>query len=127
MFMTLLTALAVQWTGNQQIVFIAAGVMHPLSLLIFYLWLNGKFDQVDISTGVRMGEVHRPLVISGAIVTVLGAALITLITNNWALCVEAATLSGAVTAVTAAAGVALIGLTLVYAGLPKKRFATTVA
>src|SRR6185369_3001103 len=43
MFMTLLAALAVQWTGNQQIVFIIAGVMHPLSLLIFWLWLKGRF------------------------------------------------------------------------------------
>jgi MFS transporter, ACS family, hexuronate transporter len=119
MFMTLLTALAVQWTGNQQIVFIAAGIMHPLSLLIFVLWLRGRFDHVDISLAVNMAQLHRPLVMSGAVVTVLGAALITLIANNWELCVQAATLSGAVTAATAAGGVALIGLTLIYAGLPK--------
>ena len=36
MFMTLLAALAIQWTGNQQIVFIAMGLMHPIALLIFW-------------------------------------------------------------------------------------------
>ena len=32
MFMTLFAGLAVQWTGNQQIVFVWAGGMHLLAL-----------------------------------------------------------------------------------------------
>jgi MFS transporter, ACS family, hexuronate transporter len=119
MFMTLLAALAVQWTGNQKIVFIFAGLMHPLSLLIFWLWLKGRFEYVDI-TLAQDPRAHQPLIISGSAITVLGGMLIALIANNWELCVAAATLSGAATAATAACGVALIGLTLVYAGLPKK-------
>lgn len=119
MFMTLLTALAVQWTGNQQIVFIAAGVMHPLSLLIFWLWLRGRFDQVDLAQGTDLSRTHKPLLFAGGIILALGIALVLLIVNNWELCVAAATYSGAVSAVTAAAGVGLIGLTLGYAGLPK--------
>ena len=121
MFMTLLAALAVQWTGNQQIVFIVAGLMHPISLAIFYMWLRGRFDQVDISRGADLSKAHRPLVISGLSVTVLGIAFIALIVDNWDVCVAAATLSGAATAVTAAIGVALIGLALIYAGSPQKR------
>jgi ACS family hexuronate transporter-like MFS transporter len=120
MFMTLLAALAVQWTGNQQTVFIVAGLMHPLSLLIFWLWLHGRFEQVDLRQAKDLTQAHQTLIVAGAIVTVVGVALVALIVLNWALCVAAATLSGAATAVTAAGGVCLIGLTLVYAGLPKQ-------
>jgi ACS family hexuronate transporter-like MFS transporter len=120
MFMTLLAALAVQWTGNQQIVFVVAGIMHPLSLLIFWLWLGGRFDQVDLAAVQTLAKAHRTLVVSGAVIGVLGIALIGLIAANWEVCVAAATLSGAATAATAAVGVALIGVTLIYAGLPKQ-------
>lgn len=121
MFMTLLAALAVQWTGNQQIVFIVAGLMHPLSLLIYWVWLKGRFEQVDLAAARDMSRSHAPLIVSGAVIVLIGAALIALIAANWNVCVAAATLSGAATAVTAAGGVALIGLTLVYAGLPQRR------
>jgi ACS family hexuronate transporter-like MFS transporter len=120
MFMTLLTALAVQWTGNQQIVFIAAGLMHPLSLLIFWLWLKGRFDQVDVVEAQDLSKSHGTLVASGSVIAIIGVGLVGVIIANWQLCVKAATLSGAATAVTAAVGVGLIGLTLIYAGLPKK-------
>ena len=120
MFMTLLAALAVQWTGNQQIVFIIAGVMHPLSLLIFWLWLKGRFDQVDVSQAQDLATANRTLIMSGTIIALLGAALIALITLNWQTCVAAATLSGAATAATAAGGVVLVGLMLTYAGLPQR-------
>ncbi|HKE94920.1 MAG TPA: MFS transporter [Povalibacter sp.] len=121
MFMTLLTALAVQWTGTQKIVFVCAGLMHPISLLIFYVWLKGRFDLVDITQGVDLSKAHRPLLAAGAAVGLLGVLFIVLISMNWQLCVTAATLSGAVTAVTAAAGVVLIGLALLYAGMPGKQ------
>ncbi len=125
MFMTLLAALAVQWTGDQHIVFIIAGLMHPLSLLIFWLWLKGRFDQVDLAEAEDMSRSHSTLLASGAVITLLGIALIALIVANWDVCVAAATLSGAVTAATAAGGVGLIGLMLIYAGLPKRGVAGT--
>jgi ACS family hexuronate transporter-like MFS transporter len=121
MFITLLAALAVQWTGNQQIVFIFAGLMHPLSLLIFWLVLKGRFEQVDLAAARDLSRVHPPLIVAGLIVTAVGLALVGLIVANWHVCVAAATLSGAATAATAAGGVAVLGLTLVYAGLPHKR------
>jgi MFS transporter, ACS family, hexuronate transporter len=119
MFMTLLAALAVQWTGTQQIVFVVAGLMHPLALLLYWIWLRGRFEQVEISPAAEHLKAHGPLILAGAAVAALGGAFIALIGANWRLCVEAATLSGAATAMTAAAGVSLIGLTLAYAGLPK--------
>lgn len=126
MFMTLLTALAVQWTGNQQIVFVCAGLMHPISLLIFYVWLKGRFDLVDITKGADMSKSHGALIGSGIAVGLLGALFIALIAVNWAACVAAATLSGAATAATAAGGVVLIGLALIYAGLPQRQAAQSI-
>src|SRR5690606_26937678 len=95
--------------------------MHPLSLLIYWVWLKGRFEQVDLAAARDMSRSHAPLIVSGAVIVLIGAALIALIAANWNVCVAAATLSGAATAVTAAGGVALIGLTLVYAGLPQRR------
>jgi ACS family hexuronate transporter-like MFS transporter len=121
MFMTLLAALAVQWTGNQQVVFIIAGIMHPLSLVIFLVWLRGRFDQVDMSQQHDLSSAQSSLITAGGIIGLLGVVFMVLIGINWDVCVEAATLSGAATAMTAAAGVLLVGLALVYAGLPHKR------
>ena len=53
MFMTLLAGLAVQWTGNQQIVFVWAGGMHLLALALFWFWFKGRFVQVNVDTGRR--------------------------------------------------------------------------
>lgn len=124
MFMTLLAALAIQWTGNQQVVFIVMGLMHPLALFIFWWRLRGKFDQVDLARGPDMRTYDRSLVLSGSVISALGAILLGLISANWELCVQAATPAGAAQAATAAGGVFLIGLALIYAGTPKQ---TTVA
>jgi hypothetical protein len=96
-----------------------------LSLLIFWFWLRGRFDQVDLAQTGDLSKAHSPLVASGVVITLLGVALVALIIANWEVCVAAATLSGAATAATAAAGVGLIGLTLIYAGMPQKRGTAT--
>ena len=62
---TLLVALAVQWTGKQQFVFIFAGVMHLTSLLIFWLWFRGRFTPVNVDAGLDTRHTHIPPVISG--------------------------------------------------------------
>ena len=49
----------------------------------------------------------------------LGLVLVGVIWANWELCVQAAKLAGAAQAATAAVGVALVGLTLLYAGMRK--------
>src|SRR6187399_715676 len=75
MFMTLLAGLAVQWTGNQQIVFVWAGLMHVLALALFWFWFKGRFVQIDVDTPLDVSRTHVGLALSGAIVAAAGAAL----------------------------------------------------
>ena len=120
MFLTLLAAMTIQWTGNQRLIFIWAGLMHPTSLLIYWLWLRTDFKPADVDTPMDVSRAHQPLLAGGVVLAVLGAVFSTLIATHWDVCVKAAKLSGAAQAATAATGVVIIGLALVYAGLPKK-------
>jgi ACS family hexuronate transporter-like MFS transporter len=120
MFLTLLAAMTIQWTGNQKLVFIWAGLMHPLSLFIYWLWLRTDFTPADIDAPKDVSRANVPLLSSGAVLAVLGMVLGTLIAINWEVCVKAARLSGAAQAATAACGVIIIGAALIYAGMPKK-------
>jgi ACS family hexuronate transporter-like MFS transporter len=121
MFMTLLAALTIQWTGNQQLIFIWAGIMHPISLALYWLWLRGTFEMADVDRLPDLRRAHTPLLASGGLIAVAGLALVGVIAANWERCVQAAKLAGAAQAVTAAAGVVLIGMALVYAGLGSER------
>jgi ACS family hexuronate transporter-like MFS transporter len=126
MFIALLTALTVQWTGTQQWAFVYAGVMHLASFAIFGLCLRGRFERVDIDAGLDLTRRHRGLLMSGALVALTGLALVWMITANWQACVAAAKFSGAAQALTAAAGLGLIGALLTYAGLANSRPASLV-
>lgn len=119
MFLTLLAAMTIQWTGNQQLIFIWAGIMHPLSLAIYWLWLGTDFRTLDFATLPDESRKHRGLLAAGAALTVIGAVLVVVIWQNWAVCVAAAKLAGAAQAATAAAGVIAIGAALLYAGAAK--------
>ena len=119
MFIALLAALAVQWTGTQQWVFVFAGLMHLSSLGLFWLWFRGRFERVDLGAGVDMRQAHRGLLTAGGLLAALGALLAWIIGANWAACVAAARFSGAAQALTAAVGLALIGLALLHAGRPR--------
>lgn len=120
MFIALLAALSIQWTGKQEMVFIWAAFMHLTSLGIFWLWFRGRFEPVNVDGGIDLHSQHTPLLAAGIVIFLLGIALASLIALNWDICVEATSLSGAAQAVTAATGVGLIGLGLLYAGLPKR-------
>jgi len=117
MFLTLLAAMSIQWIGNQSGVFVWAGLMHPLSLLIFWLVLGRDFKMADVDAVLDTNRVSRPLIIAGGALIALGLVLVGVIWANWELCVQAAKLAGAAQAATAAVGVALVGLTLLYAGM----------
>ena len=122
MFVALLAAVAVQWRGTQQWVFVYAGLMHLSSLAIYWLWFRGRFDRVDITAGgADLTKPHRKLLASGAVLAVLGVGLAWAIGAHWAACVAAATLSGAAQALTAALGLVLIAAALAYAGRPQRR------
>ncbi len=120
MFIALLAALSIQWTGKQELVFIWAAFMHLTSLLIFWLWFKGRFDPVNVDEGIDLHSRHTPLLASGGVIATIGVALALLIVTNWELCVQATSISGASQAVTAAVMVCAIGLGLVYAGFPKR-------
>lgn len=119
MFIALLAALAIQWTGNQKLVFFWAAFMHLTSLGIFWLWFRGRFDPVDVDAGIDLHSRHTPLLASGGVIALVGVALASFIGLNWELCVNATSLSGAAQALTAAVGVFVIGCGLTYAGLAK--------
>ncbi len=55
----LLVGLIVQWTGNQQLVFVWAGIMHLISLALFWLWFRGRFTQVDVDAPLDTSRTHR--------------------------------------------------------------------
>lgn len=120
MFLTLLAAMSIQWTGNQKMIFIWAGLMHPVSLLIYWLWLRNDFKQADVDSPPDITKSNLPLLAGGGLLAVLGAIFVLLISNNWEVCVKAAKLSGAAQAATAAGGVLIIGAALIYAGMAKK-------
>jgi ACS family hexuronate transporter-like MFS transporter len=120
MFLTLLAGLSIQWFGNQKAVFIWAGLMHPLSLLIFWLWIGRNYRVTDVVKPVDMAKAYTPLICAGIVFALVGAMLSLYIDSNWATCVAQATFAGASGAMTASIGVILIGLAFVYAGLGKK-------
>jgi MFS transporter, ACS family, hexuronate transporter len=120
MFLTLLAAMSIQWIGNQSAVFVWAGLMHPLALLVFWFVLGRDFKMAEVDTLLDMTKKSRPLIIAGTSLIVVGLALTGLIYANWAASVKAASLAGAAQALTAAIGVALIGGVLFYAGQSRK-------
>jgi MFS transporter, ACS family, aldohexuronate transporter len=120
MFLTLIAALVIQWTGKQQMIFIWAGLMHPISLLIYWLWLRTKFDPVDVDRPLDLSQAHKPLLTAGSLIGLVGVVLATLIYFNWDVCVKAAKLAGAAQAATAAVGIIIIGAALIYAGKGRK-------
>jgi ACS family hexuronate transporter-like MFS transporter len=119
MFMTLLAGLAVQWTGNQQIVFVWAGAMHLAALLLFWLWFKGRIEQIDVDTPLDVSRTHGGLAIAGALVAVAGLALAALVAGNWEYLKGAVRITGAVQSGVVAGAVFFIGLALFYASRPR--------
>ncbi len=125
MFMTLVAGGVLQWFGSYIPLFFTAGVMHPLALLVILFFAGRELKQanVDVSVSAHASPV---LVVSGLIVTVIGAALVTLVWTHWDFIVQAAhSVSTAAGGLVASLGVGLLGLTLIYAGLGKKQPAAT--
>jgi len=117
--MTLLVGLAVQWTGNQQIAFILAGVMHVSSLALFWFWFKARFVQVDVDAPFDTGSVHRGLIGGGIGILAVAAWLLFLVSQRWEYIVSIVKFSGALQAAIAAGGFGLIGLALIYAAMPR--------
>jgi ACS family hexuronate transporter-like MFS transporter len=126
MFMTLLAGMSIQWLGTQKAVFIWAGLMHPLCLIIYRLWIGRDFKTIDVDKPLDMSRRHGGLLAAGVVLGLVGLALALLIYSNWEVCVAAAKISGAAQATTAAIGVLVIGLVLLYAGKAHRTQATAM-
>src|SRR4029079_4963754 len=120
MFMPLLVGMAVQWTGNQQMVFLWAGAMHLTSLAIFWFWFKGRIEQVNVDAGIALANRHGGLSIAGVSVCAFGVLLAWFVAHNWDTIVSIVKISGAAQTAVVAAGVLIIGLALLYASLPKR-------
>ena len=119
MFMTLLVGLAVQWTGNQQFVFVWAGFMHLTALLLFWIWFRGHIVQVDVDKALDLSRPHRTLAVAGSIVCLFGAVVGWFVHRHWDSLVSIVKLSGGAQAIVVAAGIVIIGLALLYASRPR--------
>jgi len=119
MLMTLLVGLTLEWTGkNYLYIFIVFGCMHPLSLLLYFLILGKRFEKTDDRPA---DPSARPaLILAGLLAAILGASVATAALVHWQYMVKVAKVAGAAGGVTAAAFVTLVGLLLLYAGLPKR-------
>jgi MFS transporter, ACS family, hexuronate transporter len=120
MFMTLLVGLAVQWTGTQQIAFVLAGGMHVISLTLFWFWFKARFVQVNVDAGLDTRALHKGLGVAGVVVLAVGVWLLSFVSQHWEYIVGIVKFSGALQAAIAAGGFGVIGLALIYAGLPKR-------
>jgi ACS family hexuronate transporter-like MFS transporter len=120
MFMTLLAGLAVQWTGNQQIVFVWAGTMHVLALALFWFWFKGRFVQIDVDKPLDVSRTHGGLAVAGGIVAAMGIGLAVLVSGNWDYLKSVVKITGAVQSSVVAAAVFLIGAGLFYASRPRR-------
>jgi len=124
MFLTLLVGAVVQWLGRQQVVFIWAGLMHPLSWILVLLMLGRNWNVVRLDRPLDLSRPNRPLQVGGLAGTGLGLAAAALIAFNWSACVTAAhSASAAAAALTAAAGVTVIGFFVLFAGNGHKALA----
>jgi len=119
MFMTLLAGLAVQWTGNQQIVFVWAGTMHVLALALFWFWFKGRFVQIDVDRPLDVSRTHGGLAVAGSIVAAVGIGLALLVSGNWDYLKGVVKITGAVQSSVVAGAVFLIGVALFYASRPR--------
>ena len=116
MFMPLLAAAALQWTGGFGPLFLLCGTLHPLSWLLMR-WLGARHDQpVDLQRGLPVA-FSPALLLGGTTLTALGAGSLGLALARWSELVammqgDAATATGVATV---AGMVAAIGLALAYA------------
>jgi ACS family hexuronate transporter-like MFS transporter len=120
MFMTLLVGLTLQWTNKWYLpIFVWAGLMHPLSLLIYFLMVGPRMTKADIDRPEDL-RLNPALIFGGALAAFIGIVGLLLVYLNWSYLVKVAKISGAAGGATAGICVILIGLVILYAGLPKR-------
>ena len=121
MLMTLMAGAVIQYTHHYTALFIWAGLMHPLSLIIYFLTVGTSKTQADIvdkQIGLSAG-----LLLAGSLLAILGAGGGVIVWQHWDHLVLAMKgVSGAAAGATVAAFVAFIGLLLVYAAVDRRAY-----
>ena len=121
MLMTLLAGAVIQYTHHYAALFVWAGLMHPLSLLIYFATVGTSRTRADV--GHKKHGLSPGLLIGGGIVAIVGAAGLFLAWQNWDhLVASMKGLSGAAAGAAAAVFVTLIGLLLMYAGIDRRAY-----
>lgn len=121
MLMTLMAGAVIQYTHHYTALFIWAGLMHPLSLIIYFFTVGTTKTHANVvgkQVGLSMG-----LLVAGLLLAIIGAIGGVMVWNHWAHLVEAMKgVSGAAAGATVAAFVVLIGLLLMYAGIDRRGY-----
>ena len=121
MLMTLLAGAVIQYTKRYEPMFIWAGLMHPISLLVYFGTVGTRRTQADIAH--KKHGISAGLMIGGLLVTVIGILGVALTWKNWDHLKDAMKgVSGAAAGVTAAGFIALIGLLLIYAAIDRRSY-----
>ncbi|MCX6905377.1 MAG: MFS transporter, partial [Verrucomicrobia bacterium] len=121
MLMTLLVGGTLQWLDSYAPIFIWAGVMHPLGLVLFR-WLAGRdLKPAMVDKSPDLASPCVPLLAGGGAAIAVGGILALLLLLNWNYFVSATkSMNAPAGGVTAAAMIAAIGVMLVYAGLGRR-------
>jgi dipeptide/tripeptide permease len=114
MFMQLIVGGVLQATKTWWPLFIIAGVMHPLALVVIMAFTGRDFEQADVDAGLRE-RASGTLKFAGAAVVLVGLALITVVACFWNVITQRSNLSVTAQGLTASVGVTLLGLALLYA------------
>jgi ACS family hexuronate transporter-like MFS transporter len=120
MLMTLLVGGTLARLGDYTPAFVWAGLMHPLAWVLFFLIAGPKMAKVEIIPGIDKYFSAR-LAVAGAAMIGIGAVGMQLVWTYWNWLRDPRTLSPSVPAggLVAAAAIALIGIALIYASLPR--------
>jgi ACS family hexuronate transporter-like MFS transporter len=114
MFMQLIAGGVLGSLGTYVPLFVLAGLMHPLALMIIVGFAGRDFAPADVEAGLKSGRSPN-LLMAGAGVMLLGVLLAGTVLLFWPT-LAARSLSAAVQGLTASIGVALLGVALLYAG-----------
>jgi MFS transporter, ACS family, hexuronate transporter len=118
MIMTLLAGGFLQWFGSYVPLFVTAGLMHPLALLLFIFFAGKDMRPANLEDGIKPGPSPQ-LILSGIAIALVGSAGALFASTHWSQIILAAGNSTATAAgiFVASSGIVLVGLFLIYAGL----------
>lgn len=117
--MTLLVGGLLQWQGSFTLIFIWAGLMHPLSWVLFWLIAGPNMSRAELRSDVD-AHASPALLAGGAAAVAVGAMGTFYLISRWNFLLHITKASAIAGGITTTVGIALIGLALVYAGFAKR-------